>query len=337
MTAQLQRIYTIDIAKTIAIVLVVIGHFIPAGSPQWWVDARTVIYTFHMPLFFFASGFLFAYTERPVAYGKFLLHKARRLMLPYLSASVLIICFKLLTERGADAAAIDNPVTPMAFLQMLWYPSAGYFLWFIWALMWMFVVSGLFRGVRARLWLLAVAAVLAYEPYSFTRLFCINQAREMFVYFMLGAVVSDLSKSTTLLNLKCCKSVACGAALVLFAILEWLFIACWQDCRLLRVILPYAGIAAMMALSLLIDRRAKGIKVSLLFLAPYTYFIYLFHTTFEGVTKAVLQRLPLFGHPDGMMFGLIAFIVVAAGIVGPVLAYRWVVVRFRVLRVAFGQ
>ena len=337
MTAQLQRIYTIDIAKTIAIVLVVIGHFIPAGSPQWWVDARTVIYTFHMPLFFFASGFLFAYTERPVAYGKFLLHKASRLMLPYLSASVLIICFKLLTERGADAAAIDNPVTSMAFLQMFWYPSAGYFLWFIWALMWMFVVAGLFRGVRARLWLLAVAAVLAYEPYTFTRLFCLDQAREMFVYFMLGAVVSDLSKSTTLPDLKSCKLLICWVLLALFAILEWAFIARWQDCRLLRVILPYAGIAAMMALSILIDRRANGIKASLLFLAPYTYFIYLFHTTFEGVTKAVLQRLPLFGHPDGMMFGLLAFIVVVAGIVGPVLAYRWVVVRFRVLRVAFGQ
>ncbi len=33
MTQRFQRIYFIDIAKTIAIVLVVIGHFIPAGSP----------------------------------------------------------------------------------------------------------------------------------------------------------------------------------------------------------------------------------------------------------------------------------------------------------------
>ena len=338
MTQRFQRIYFIDIAKTIAIVLVVIGHFIPAGSPQWWVDVRTVIYTFHMPLFFFASGFLFAYTERPMPYRRFLQHKAQRLMLPYLTASVLIICFKLLTERGTDVAAIDNPVTPMAFLQMFWEPSAGYFLWFIWALMWMFVVAGLFRGKRARLWLLAVGVVLAYEPYVFTRLFCINQAREMFVYFMLGAVVSDSAKLIANPRLNCRGTVLCVSVFVLFAVLEWMLIACWQNSVVLRALLPYVGIAAMMALSVLIDYgRPNRIKASLLYLAPYSYFIYLFHTTFEGVAKALLLRVPLFERLDGLVFALLAFVVVAVGIVGPVFVYKWIVARFRVLRVAFGQ
>lgn len=50
---------TIDIIKGLAIILVVIGHFIPENSPYWYVKMREIIYTFHMPTFLFASGYIF--------------------------------------------------------------------------------------------------------------------------------------------------------------------------------------------------------------------------------------------------------------------------------------
>ena len=47
-----QRLDYIDAAKAIAIILVIIGHC-------YWVGAvprlRNIIYSFHMPLFFFVS------------------------------------------------------------------------------------------------------------------------------------------------------------------------------------------------------------------------------------------------------------------------------------------
>lgn len=160
----------------------------------------------------------------------------------------------------------------------------------------------------------------------------------MFVYFMLGAVVSDSAKLIANPRLNCRGTVLCVSVFVLFAVLEWMFIACWQNSVVLRALLPYVGIAAMMALSVLIDYgRPNRIKASLLYLAPYSYFIYLFHTTFEGVAKALLLRVPLFERLDGLVFALLAFVVVAVGIVGPVFVYKWIVARFRVLRVAFGQ
>ena len=94
----------------------------------------------------------------------------------------------------------------------------------------------------------------------------------------------------------------------------------------------------MMALSVLIDygrpQPHKGLAA-----LPCSVFllIYLFHTTFEGVAKALLLRVPLFERLDGLVFALLAFVVVAVGIVGPVFVYKWIVARFRVLRVAFGQ
>ena len=48
-----KRIEWVDIAKGIGIFLMVMGHTgIPRIGNQW-------IYSFHMPLFFFISGFLF--------------------------------------------------------------------------------------------------------------------------------------------------------------------------------------------------------------------------------------------------------------------------------------
>lgn len=53
------RLITLDIAKTICIILVVIGHYHPENSPVWYSLIRDVIYSFHMHLFMFASGYIY--------------------------------------------------------------------------------------------------------------------------------------------------------------------------------------------------------------------------------------------------------------------------------------
>ena len=86
----MKRIVTLDIAKAICIILVVIGHYIPDNSPDWYVLMRTFIYSFHMPLFMFASGFIYMATRREEGYGQFIWKKFKRLMVPYFSTSVIV-------------------------------------------------------------------------------------------------------------------------------------------------------------------------------------------------------------------------------------------------------
>ncbi len=57
----MKRAVFIDIAKAIAIILVVIGHYNPDSSPLWYKELVKIIYTFHMPLFLFASGYIYIY------------------------------------------------------------------------------------------------------------------------------------------------------------------------------------------------------------------------------------------------------------------------------------
>lgn len=184
----MQRLISFDIAKAICIILVVIGHYVPDYSPEWYVGVHDVIYTFHMPLFMFASGYIYMATKRDVPYQSFLLKKVKRLMVPYLSVSAIVITIKLMTEGHAY---VENPVTWMSYVKMFYLPEAGYFLWFIWALWWMFVIVPLFKTKQMRFGLFAAALVLHYVPSFLPEMFCLSQFQTMLVFFMLGVVFCD--------------------------------------------------------------------------------------------------------------------------------------------------
>lgn len=101
-----------------------------------------------MPLFMFASGYVYIATKKDDPYGKFLLKKVKRLMVPYFATSAIVISIKLATQGGMS---VDNPVTVLSFVKMFYQPEAGYFLWFIWALWWMFVLVPLFKTKHSRI------------------------------------------------------------------------------------------------------------------------------------------------------------------------------------------
>ena len=100
----------LDIAKGIAIILMVIGH---TSIP---ISASNFIYAFHMPLFFMASGFTSNYRKhRPIDY---IFHKASAIMLPFTVYSVIVACL-LHCILGNDV---------LSLLSNGW---GGYALWFI--------------------------------------------------------------------------------------------------------------------------------------------------------------------------------------------------------------
>jgi fucose 4-O-acetylase-like acetyltransferase len=69
----------IDVMKGIGIVAVVVGHI--------WGPAHDYIFWFHIPLFFYISGYLYRPAKSSRAY---LLKKARHLLVPYLSFLIVL-------------------------------------------------------------------------------------------------------------------------------------------------------------------------------------------------------------------------------------------------------
>lgn len=83
----------IDAAKGYGMILVILGH-ITEYSP-----VGMIIYSFHMPLFFFMSGYLFS-TKR--SFGEFARNKTRRLILPYFVYAIPLILWDVFAAKGRN-------------------------------------------------------------------------------------------------------------------------------------------------------------------------------------------------------------------------------------------
>lgn len=129
---QTKRYDFLDVAKGIGILFVIIAHI------NYTPSVLTVIYSFHMPLFFFLSGMLFngrKYTN----FLMFVKRKAQTLLCPYVLFYLLSFLYRFCIRLIADAENLNLEEFLSYFLQMflsqgsLKLPNAP--LWFVPCLM----------------------------------------------------------------------------------------------------------------------------------------------------------------------------------------------------------
>lgn len=76
-----KRNKTFDYMRAIGAILVIVGHAVP------YKILGNFIYSFHMPLFFFVSGFV--YKKKTIM--QTIIKKGRYLIIPYLVSRLLIV------------------------------------------------------------------------------------------------------------------------------------------------------------------------------------------------------------------------------------------------------
>lgn len=104
------RIQWLDNLRAIGIFFVVLGHT-PAISGPF----EKIIFSFHMPLFFWLSGLMCKDNVRHKPLGEFLRNKTYKLLVPYLFFSILsyISWFVLFRHFGSQAKLNLSPITPL--------------------------------------------------------------------------------------------------------------------------------------------------------------------------------------------------------------------------------
>ncbi len=143
-----------QIARGVGILLVTIGHSEPIA--QAFPLVFKIIYSFHMPLFFFMSGF-FSVRLVNSPWCNEVLPRTARLYLPYLIISLSYGLIKFFVPT------LKRPVVPgELFGQILFYPfeNPALFLWFLYILLLMKLLSPVFRGRRS-LYLLPLFCITA--------------------------------------------------------------------------------------------------------------------------------------------------------------------------------
>lgn len=184
-----QRSVWVDYAKAIGIFLVVYGHvarglvsagIMPDSLPYQYIDS--VIYTFHMPLFFFLSGLFLKSSFESKGFGRTLGSKVDTIIYPYILWSLL--------QGGVEvvlSSYTNGNVSVGDVLSLFTSPRAQF--WFLYALFLVFLTSLLvmrLAGARALPALFIVSIVLYLSSLKFD--FVVDFVLENLVFFLVGAV-----------------------------------------------------------------------------------------------------------------------------------------------------
>ena len=150
-----KRIDWLDRTKGFAIILVVIGHVVSNGvsanllSSSGSILLHNAIYSFHMPLFFFLSGYLL-YTgadDDIKAINRKTVIRLLSLVVPYLIFSLLYWGVKF--AMGGSAAVVHSVAITDA-IEILYFPIGEY--WFLYALMVYTIINYLAMILSKRAW-----------------------------------------------------------------------------------------------------------------------------------------------------------------------------------------
>lgn len=312
----------VDSAKGIGIVLVVIGHalggmidaglFSRTGVAQWVFYA---IYTFHMPMFFFLSGFFVERRLRADRHG-FLRSVLVRMLWPYLLwiavQGTAIQWAGGLVNRPLELGLLD-------YVALLWQPAAQF--WFLYVLALLSVISFLVvprMGANA----LLLLAMFAYAlPKLATLPFSVHMTCTFGIAYAAGVLLGQARESGR-------ATVSSSVGVIIAAASAAVWMACvvalhdrgmsyWSVEALPAAVAGSVAWIGIAATPWLAGNRLLHL------LGQRSMAIYLLHVLFVAGTRIVLNKFVGASQP-----ALILTAAVAAGMVGPLLV-QWLARRAR--------
>lgn len=332
-----------DIAKGIGIILVVFAHTLIPKLRETSDTIRFIwifIYNFHMPLFFFISGYLFEnHIEKYQNKGKFILGKAKLLMLPYLvfsvfAYSVIIMAMKIpslagiLSGGGYKISGIKETALGILF----YFNHADRHLWFVYSLFIVFTVNILLKDIMKKPAVIVLLAAL-YVSKAFIRYPAIlDYTASDLVFFSLARGMMAKKQNPVLSN-----PLHIVSSAVIFVttnmIYSYFYVMGMPSgpfkaiLYVTRFLCAVEGIITVCSLSDILARK----KAAPLFteLGAYSYDIYLIHAPFlvSGLMGILMAYSPL---PPYLCCPVVTII----GIAIPYGVSRFVIRKIPILRTA---
>ncbi|MFH0798885.1 MAG: acyltransferase family protein [Pseudomonadota bacterium] len=276
-----KRFADINILKGIGIILVVWGHIgitcsYDSGAYLPWYEIKSIIYSFHMPLFFIVSGFLAAYSteNRQIDYLAYVKKIVPRFVIPFFSFSLIIATAKLLSVHFSQSGLM-YPVSVGTIYWNFINPYFGYapLLWFIYTL---FIIQ-LAYPLLVRLLehdALVLVISLLFTPYDLPAVFCIGPVVIHLPFFAIGSILFKTNFRQP--SMKKIHILWSCVAIMLFAMLHVYF---WHA-TFSYFFLGCLGTYVCWVLSSMLAE----IKLYFMeYIGKISLDIYLWHTTFNGV------------------------------------------------------
>jgi len=318
-----KRITEIDIARGLAIILVVIGHLTLRSHPEgndWYVILRENIYLFHMPFFMFLSGIILGYKYENLSsvkiYYQLVKEKFKRLIVPFFSFGFIILVGKKLFENilFVDNLPKGSILDEGLKIVILPFGSSAAFLWFVYVLFFYYLLFSLViyklklkenEGKNKKFFALGLLCIILHFIKA-TDYFAINSILQYSFVFLLGIYVAEFIESFI--------KFAEKYKVIFLAIFSVSFLLPYlgTNYTVSKMIIGILSIPAIFSIT-----RISFIYNSkiLIFIGEKTFPIYLMNTIFIGLAKGLI--LKFYGW-DGMKFLIIAPFLFFSGLLLPI-------------------
>jgi fucose 4-O-acetylase-like acetyltransferase len=311
MTRHQSRNATIDIARGIGIILVVLGHNSIVLEDKG--ELFRVIYSFHLPLFFFLSG-VFLKDSAPL--GSVALSRADALLKPYFVVLLLLGAVEMLLPQASPIAS----TSPLAYLSGVLYATTPTIAWTpLWFLPHLFVASvvsvAILRVTRPlknrETWLALITGALLAAGIAFIdRFWQIDTARLHFMgldklpglpWSLDLAFLSTACMLAGFILRKAVTAMRFSPVAFVLAVLAFALLHVWFDETIDLNLRAYGnplvctvqaalGIYIVLGASALLQRYAT-FRRSLSYAGSASLFILLFHYGTQGRTFLVLSHI----------------------------------------------
>ena len=282
-----KRVIEMDILRGLGAVLVVLGHSfithpINIVNIGWCRFLHDFIYSFHMPLFFFVSGFVYSCKK----YNEYIFKKIRRLLIPYLFFGTVSLFLHVF-----GGGLVGETVTFQQGVIKLFLYGGDY--WFLYTLFLMFAIYPCLSKVK-RSYVASGACLLIFLQcfIQFPPIFTFSNIVYYFPYFILGDCIKSAIKEKPL-------KINRGMLLVLAMLALLVYIGAVIFSRIVvNVILKYLQAFSMIGLCLIFARllvsftrknkRANFLNRFLLASSKYSMQIYLFNGYLLTIIRIIL-------------------------------------------------
>jgi len=336
----------IYVLKGIAIIGLIIWHTYHTPLPlinKSFSDLLWRIFSeYAMPLFMFASGFLFGFSRKEISspsdYVHFIKTKFKRLMVPYFAVWAIYVTAEFTAEFLSNFTSLHYHVDRNIWTYILLNPIKGraLHLWFIYQLFIVFLLFPILRKVIHNASVLFLLTwVLWLFPIPGSEIFDFVNLRIFIFFFSFGYFYSHCNFQ----KINAYATVLCLLALVLFAAfsLNLRSITVQLDAYVVNIdkfnyfmgiLKKFLAVACFYLFSVVVKNYKNPLVYALKYLGLYSMVIYLFHHIALGLMRAFFINVLHVGESMHVIASIVVFL---SGMILPVLFSKYVIRRFAFL------
>ncbi len=297
------RLTWVDNTKIFACLLVGLGHLFPSliapgilpscAIIEWF---QHTVYTFHVPLFFICSGYLyqqFTKLQSGKEYGIHILNKLLALGIPY-----FVFSFATWLMKTLFSSSVNSEIGGL-FETLFLSPTAPY--WYLYVLFFLFVLVLPARN-NTHMWILVAASVCLKGLYSFSlipKIYLLSAISCYAIWFIIGMCMSHfkVTENTKTKRIVLAFFISCPTALSI-SIMQFVF--SWES-NLLDFTVGFFACIGVIAGIMLLSTKWAAPEWLIHSIMP----IYLTHTIFAAGVRVMLLKLNLTNGILHLLFGFV--------------------------------